>query len=239
MRAFKTGHELFDVISNLKSGSLITILDETYSESLDFLNALLSKHKSLPVYVLAPNEVETPFEIKKIDVTKSLNDINLTVASVREKIKKGVIIHRYLPYILLKENENAFLRMLNYWSSKIAGTKIVEFFLLPQGTFLPFEKKLQAVTDGVIVIRVGKDEEGYRPIFSIVRGSKPAYHFVEFPCAIDQGRLLIKWGDRYRFRAPKNLREKLDMHLAKPEKPEKPEKKKPFREELVVNPYCI
>lgn len=156
MRPFKTGHELFDTISNFKSGSLITVLDETYSESLDFLNALLN-NKNLPVYVLAPHEVETPFEIIKIDVTKSLNDINLTVASVREKIKKGVIIHRYLPYVLLKENENAFLRMLNYWSSKVADTELVEFFILPQGTFMPFEKKLQAVTDGVIVIKVEKD----------------------------------------------------------------------------------
>lgn len=233
MKSFKTGHELFDVISNLKTGSLITVLDETYSESFDFINALLSNYKDLPVYVLAPHEVETPFEIIKIDVTKSLNDLNLTVASVREKIKRGVIIHRYLPYILLKENENAFLRMLNYWSSKIADTELVEFFLLPQGTFMPFEKKLQAVTDGVIVIKVGKDEEGYQPTFSILRGSKPTYHFVEFPCFINQGQLLIKWGDRYLFRAPEKLKEKLDIPF------EKPEKKKPARRELVVNPYCI
>lgn len=123
--------------------------------------------------------------------------------------------------------------MLNYWSSKIADTGLVEFFLLPQGTFMPFEKKLQAVTDGVIVIKVGKDEEGYQPTFSILRGSKPTYHFTEFPCFINQGQLLIKWGDRYMFRAPKNLREKLDIPI------KKPEKKKPVREELVANPYCI
>jgi len=233
MKAFKTGHELFDLISNLRTGSLVCVLDETYSESLDFLNALLLNLKEMPVYVLAPYEVETPFPIIKIDITKSLNEINLEIASIREKVNKGVLIHRYLPYILLKENENAFLKMLNYWSSKIAETELVEFVLLPRGTFMPFEKKLQAITDGVIAIKVEKREEDYQPMFSILRGSKPVYHFIEFPCFIKEGQLLIKWGDKFTVNAPEIRKEDISATFLKNER------KKWEQQQMLTNPYCV
>jgi len=232
MKLFKTGHELFDSISNLRMGSLISVLDETYSESMDFLNALLSNLSGTPVYVLSPQDVQTPFKVIKLDVTQSLNDINLAIAGIREKIRKGVLIHRYLPHILgMGGDENAILRMLNYWSSKIANTELVEFFLLPQGTFVPFEKKLQAITDGVIVIKIDKKDEIYQPLFSILRGSKPIYHFIEFPCVIEKGQLLIKWGNKYVFQEPKE-KGKMDPLFWKNGK------KKSLQQQL-DNPYCI
>ncbi len=234
MKLFKTGHELFDLISNLRTGSLISVLDETYSESMDFLNALLSNLNGTPVYVLSPQEVQTPFNVIKLDVTQSLNDINLTIAGIREKIKRGVLIHRYLPHILgMGGDESAILRMLNYWSNKIANTGLVEFFLLPQGTFMPFEKKLQAITDGVIVIKIEKRDETYQPLFSIIRGSKPTYHFIEFPCLIKREQLFIKWGNKYTVHAPKGKEEEIGTMFVKNEK------KKVMQQKLLNNTYCI
>lgn len=214
MKDFETGHELFDHIIDFRMGSFTSILDKTYTESLVFLNALLSHSKRLPVYIITRQDVETPFNLLKVDVMeKSMNDLNLTIADIRSKVTKGVIIHYYLPHLLLKENEDALLKMFSYWSGKIADTELIEFFPLPQGAFPPFEKKLQALTDAVIVIKIEKSEDTYRQFFSIPRGSKPIYHLTEFPYIIENGHLLIKWGDEYRDKPPEEYGEDLEKNV--------------------------
>jgi hypothetical protein len=202
MRAFETGHEIFDKISNIRLGSLVTVLDETFFESLMFLNPLLSKVRHIPVTVFSSHPVETPFQLERLDVSKSLNDINLKIADYRERSGGSVIIHHYLPRLLLKVNEDAILRMLEYWSSKISDRSFVEFCTLPRGAYPSFEKKLQAVTEGVIDIRVSRQEEVYQPSFSFLRGSKPEYHLVNFPYVVKDDRLLIRWGDEFTDKAP-------------------------------------
>ena len=213
MKNFETGHELFDYIIDFRMGTFTSILDKTYTESLSFLNALFSHSKKLPVYIISRQDLETPFDIIRVDVTeKSMNDLNLTIADIRNKVKKGIIIHYYLPHLLLKENEDALLKMFSYWSGKIAETELIEFFPLPQDTFPPFEKKLQALTDAVIVIKIEKSEDAYRQYFSIPRGSKPIYHLTEFPYIIENGQLLIKWGDEYRDKPPEEFGEDLEKN---------------------------
>ena len=213
MKNFETGHELFDHIIDFRMGTFISILDKTYTESLSFLNALFSHSSERPIYIISRQDVDTPFEIIKVDVTeKSMNDLNLTIADIRNKVKKGVIIHYYLPHLLLKENEDALLKMFSYWSGKIAETELIEFFPLPQDTFPPFEKKLQALTDAVIVIKIEKSEDAYRQYFSIPRGSKPIYHLTEFPYIVENKQLLIKWGDEYRDKPPEEFGEDLEKN---------------------------
>ncbi len=200
---FKTRHEVFDEITNLRIGHSISVFDETHTESILFLNSLLSKQKSLQVYVLSPTHVETPFKVRNVDITRSLNDVNLSVAEFRGEIQRGIIIHHYLPRVLLKENEEAILQMLEYWSNKIADKKFIEFFTLPKETFPSFERKLQALANGVIRLDISKQEESYRQTFMVLRGSKPQYHITEFPYRVDNNRLLIFWEGEYTERLPK------------------------------------
>jgi len=68
-------------------------------------------------------------------------------------------------------------------------------------------------------------------MFSILRGSKPIYHFIEFPCVIEKGQLFIKWGNKYAVQEPKEKEEKDPMFL-------KNGKKKWLQQQL-DNPYCI
>ncbi len=203
MRAFETRHEIFDKISNIRLGSLVTVLDETFYESLMFLNPLLSRIKDKPVTVFSSHPIETHFQLDRLDVSKSLNDINLKVADYRDKSGASVIVHHYLPRLLLKVNEDAILRMLEYWSSKIVDKDFVEFCTLPRGAYPSFEKKLQAITDSVIDIRISRQEEVYQPSFSFLRGSKPEYHLISFPYVVKEDQLLIRWGDEFTDQAPK------------------------------------
>ncbi len=200
---FQTEHEIFDEITNFRTGDSIGVFDDTHTESILFLNSLLSKHKSLPVYVLSPTYVETPFIKRNIEITRSLNDINISTAEFREEIQKGIIIHHYLPRILLKENEEAILQMLEYWSNKISDKEFIEFFTLPKETFPTFEKKLQALTNGVIKLNISKKEDTYIQTLMVLRGSKPRYHLMEFPYRIEDDKLLIWWDDEYTYRLPR------------------------------------
>lgn len=208
MKNFGTGHDVFDSLIDIKMGSLITIMDETYTESISFIEALLSYQKRLPVYIILTKEFDTPFQSVKLELT-SLNEINLEVARFRDSIRDGYIIHWYLPNILLMENEDIVLRMLEHWSHQIANRNIVEFYLLPKGAFQSFEKKLQALTDGVITLSVKKGEKSYESIFSILRGAKPEFHLKEFLYNIQDKRLLIKWPDTYTDQLPKKDAEAL------------------------------
>jgi len=112
MKNFETGHELFDHIIDFRMGTFTSILDKTYTESLSFLNALFSHSRKLPVYIISRQDIDTPFDIIKVDVTeKSMNDLNLTIADIRNKVRKGVIIHYYLPHLLLKHVQVSMPRM--------------------------------------------------------------------------------------------------------------------------------
>ncbi len=192
-KTFRTGHEIFDEISGFQIGSTICIFDETHIESLLFLEALLSKMKDTPICLLASQQVETSFRLINTEIEKPLNDINLSVAKLREEVETGIIIHHYLPHILLRVSEDEVLKMLEYWMQKISGRDFVELFTLPKETYPTFEKRLKAISDAVINITITKVEETYQQSFSFMRGSKLEYRLTEFPYKVEDGRLLIKW----------------------------------------------
>jgi len=145
-KTFRTGHEIFDEISGFQIGSTICIFDETHTESLLFLEALLSKMKDTPICLLASQPMETSFRLINTEIEKPLNDINLSVAKLREEVETGIIIHHYLPHILLRVSEDEVLKMLEYWMQKISGKDFIEVFTLPKETYPTFEKRLKRTT---------------------------------------------------------------------------------------------
>ena len=97
MHRIKTGHEVFDFISNFYNGSIILVLDEGHFDSILFLNALLSKlAEEQHVKVITFHEVLTNFEQIKLNSIASLNDLSIFIGQLRRKLGSGVLIHHYI-----------------------------------------------------------------------------------------------------------------------------------------------
>ena len=205
-RKFKTGHEVFDELTDLNLGSSVLVLDETHFESLRFLNALLKG-----AHLFAVHSPEVEFETHKLDLQERvLNDLNILMGKFRRSIKRGIIIHHYLPHLLVKEDENRILAMLEDWMTRTREKSLVEFYTLPQGTFPNFERKLQALCDGAIIIKIEKRAEAYQSIFTLTGICKPEFHFSEYPYVFEDGKFLIKWGERFTDRTLREDKSQID-----------------------------
>lgn len=211
---FTTNHEIFDEISSFNANSSVLVLDETAFESLVFLEALLSKLKCAP-HVFTCQSLETKFNVKRVNLREyDINELNVLVTRSRDSIKKGIVVHHYLPHLLVKEDEERVLRMLEDWIMKGQKEAITEFYVLPRRTFPSFEKKLQALCDGAIVIRVSKTGETYQPLFSMAKACKPEYHLKEFPYIVEDSKLLIRWGEEFTERLPTETEAKVRRKVA-------------------------
>lgn len=206
VRKFKTEHEVFDELADLNLGSSVLVLDETHFESLRFLNALL---KGAHLFAVQSPEVE--FETHKLDLRERvLNDLNILMGKFRRSIKRGIIIHHYLPHLLVKEDENRILAMLEDWMTRTREKSLIELYTLPQGTFPNFERKLQSLCDGTISIKIEKKAEIYRSVFTLAGICKPEFHFLEYPYKLEDDKLLIKWGEGFTDRIPREDKSQID-----------------------------
>ncbi|MBS7626034.1 hypothetical protein KEJ51_03180 [Candidatus Bathyarchaeota archaeon] len=192
---------MFDHIANISFGYSLAVLDITRFESLQFLNALLGASPCRDkILVMSCEPVDTPFKVKRVDLDKlhDPTDLSIEVDRCRRAVgRHGILIHHYLPHIIVKEGEELVLRMIEYWLMKQPSDETAHFFTLPQATFPFFEKKLQALVSGVISINVLGSGKGRVLSFQILRTCRPEFHMEDFPFIVDRGRLLIKWGDTF------------------------------------------
>ncbi len=216
MAKLLTHNEIFDHISDIRRDSNILLLDETRFESILFLNTLLSKiNKKNDAVMISCEPLETDFKIDKIELEKipDLTTLSVEIASARSGQKfgeVGIIIHNYLPHILVRDGEESVLRMIEHWLTHKSSTNITEFFTLPQSTFPNFEKKLRSLTNGTIVIELNMVGEQRMLTFSIHKSCKPEYHMEKFPFVRKDGRLLIKWGEDFTDKLPKEGKEEIE-----------------------------
>ncbi|MBS7631967.1 hypothetical protein KEJ47_10495 [Candidatus Bathyarchaeota archaeon] len=201
---FLFGHEIIDYVADIAKGTIVAVLDENRYESILFLNALLAKGQTKTV-IITPNEIKSPLpqEIVEFERITTATEVNLFVSKIRESMNnEGVIIHNYLHYLLLKEEESQVLRMIEFWIGKISKSGLVEFIVLSKGTFPAFEKKLNNLLSGYIEIN---RKHGMRNHYSLklFRVCKPEFHGEEFVYTFDGNRLLVKWGDEFTEYLPK------------------------------------
>ncbi|MEM4250851.1 MAG: 4-vinyl reductase [Candidatus Bathyarchaeia archaeon] len=197
MPKFLTRNEVFDHIADIALGSSLAILDITRFESMFFLNSLLSNLPSREKIIVCSCEpLETPFHLNRISLDRlhDLTELSLEVERCRQAAgDEGVVIHHYLPHLLVKESEELVLRMVEYWLAKQPDVQTTQFFTLPTATFPAFEKKLQALVSGVISIHVVRTDKESLLSFQITGTCRPEYHMKEFPFLVQDGRLKIKW----------------------------------------------
>jgi len=217
-KIFKVGHEVFDAISAFDKGSMILVLDEGHYESLLFLTHLLSKFAGKkpvsllshqPISLLSQQPAFSDFKEVNLGAVKDLSELSIRVAEIRNEIDEGVLIHHYLPYILINHEESMILKFLEHLSSQVQGRPLLEFLTLPKGTFPTFEKKAQALLQGTVVLSHGMIDENYIHNFSILKACKPEFYVKEFPYTIKDNRLLIKFEDEFTDKLPSSLEEKI------------------------------
>ncbi len=196
-----TGHSLFDHIIQLYPGMSVLVIDETFSEGLNLLRVLFRDpenlaelHSSYRVGS-ATNQVAIPLE--------SLQDVSIQVNHLRRSLKSKVLVHSYLPELLIRRGSDEVLRVLELWKKDVVSSGHVEFYLLPRMTFEDLERKLKAIMDGVIEISVVKKENVFTYLMTPIRICDPQYHLKTFQYKIVGGRLLIEWEGQFLDRLPK------------------------------------
>ncbi|MGQ9759033.1 MAG: V4R domain-containing protein [Candidatus Methanomethylicaceae archaeon] len=207
---FVFGHEVIDSIADIENGSIVSVLDENRYESILFLNALLSKNP-VKSTIITPRAVKSSLPQELIDMGRltTATEVNLLISKVRENLNnEGVIIHNYLHHLLLQEDESQILRMIEFWIEKISKSNIVEFIILPKGTFQFFERKLNNLVSGYIEINL-KSEAKNRYSFKFFRICKPEFHGEEFLFTLEANKLLVKWGDEFTETLPKETEEEI------------------------------
>lgn len=217
MEKLVTANEIFDYVSNIGLGSVVLILDKTRFESLLFLNSLLSpSHTKTPVMIVSTNPTEIQFKVNRIELDKlpDINSVNHRIEELRKAAGSGtVVVHDYLPALLVRDGEDQVLQMIEFWLTRARESQTIEFLTLPQGTFPEFEKKVQALVHGTIVIELSRIEKQKRFSFIIFKACKPEYHMEEFPFVIKDDRLLIKWGTDYVHRLPSRAEERVRQRV--------------------------
>ncbi|MFH0848469.1 MAG: V4R domain-containing protein [archaeon] len=190
-------NEVFNEISNLAWGSSVLVLDETHFESILFLDALLRDALPGKIRIVSPRIVESSLPTTKLNLeqSSSLNDISIAIAQIRDELRPhGVIVHHYLPHVLIRENENEVLKMLEFWAMRTAESGLIEFYTLPLGTFPTVERKAASMFSGELDVKFAEGVKN-QLAFQIKKICKPEYHLADFLFTIKDDRLLIKWGD--------------------------------------------
>jgi len=125
-----------------------------------------------------------------------LSDISIDVNKVRTRYPNTPIIHTALPDMIMKNEPDDVLRLLMAWQKNIREAGTVEFYILPKGTFQDLERKILAVVDGGVEIRVDQTDSRFRSYIKPIRCCSPESHLKEFQYVLDSGRLLIRLEDR-------------------------------------------
>ncbi|MEM2122764.1 MAG: 4-vinyl reductase [Candidatus Bathyarchaeia archaeon] len=203
----ETGHEVFDHISTLREGGALLLLDSTLFGALIFANALF-RRADRPALILSTEMLESPFNVYRLDLGKlsDMTSLSVEVERVRKLMKeRAVIIHAYLPQVLVREEEDRILKMVQHWLERVQNSRILEVYLLPKGSFPYFEKKMGALAGGSLEIK----RDHRTPTFALLGACKPDYYLMDFPFMIAGDRLLIKWGDEFTDSLPKETPEEI------------------------------
>lgn len=146
----------------------ILVLDEDYLSGYDFLKSIFSPNKHETVVLTSMNFVDENFPILKINHS-SLSDISITVNELRVHKKARIIIHRYLPDILLFHPTEEVLKMILFWKNQIRISATIEFYLLPYNTFYLFEKIAKILFDLVLKVESNTVNRGQEVIIKVLR----------------------------------------------------------------------
>ncbi|MEM1944462.1 MAG: hypothetical protein QXX57_01820 [Nitrososphaerota archaeon] len=195
-----TGHGLFDHIVQLYPGMSVLVIDETFTEGRNLIKTLFRDPGDL-TELLSSHHIGSSANQIAISL-ESLQDVSIEVNQLRRTLKSRVLIHSYLPELLIRRGTDEVLRLLELWRKDVTSAGHLEFYLLPRGTFEDLERKLKVIMDGVIEISVVKKENIFTYFMTPIRICEPQYHLKIFQYKLTGGKLLIEWEGQFVDRPP-------------------------------------
>ncbi|MEM2095268.1 MAG: V4R domain-containing protein [Candidatus Caldarchaeum sp.] len=187
-----TGHSVFDQIVKLRPGMTVLVADETFSEARSFLRALLKKRRDSVVEVVSARYHQTGAG-QAVVSTEGLQDLSIHVNQRRRQERGKILLHTYLPELLVRHNPDEVLKLFEIWQKDVFMSKTVEFYLIPKNTFTEFEKKARAIVDSVIDLSVVRNDGQFVYYMMPIRGCDPQFHLKNIRYEIIHDKLLIEW----------------------------------------------
>ncbi|PUA31527.1 MAG: hypothetical protein B9J98_06155 [Candidatus Terraquivivens tikiterensis] len=190
MKKFLTGHEVFDEIADIYYGSALLVLDSGYGEALRFLMNLMKRQGAVRLVLgEGPSSREGLIFIKP----STLNDISIAVNDLRRRNQRSVLIHEYLPDLLIKYEHDPIMKLLETWKHEIRNNMTVEFYLLPKGAFPEMEKKILAIFDGGLEVRLSQSKRLTFYDFIPIRCCRPEWNLRPVRYEYRDDRILMEW----------------------------------------------
>jgi len=190
MKKFLVGHEIFDEITSIYYGSAMLVLDDGYGEALRFLMNLIKAQR--PIRLMS-GLGRSPTENVVFVTLSNLNDVSITVNELRRNAQENVLIHEYLPDLLIKYEHDTILKLLEAWKHEIQNNRTVEFYLLPKGAFPEMEKKILAIFDGGLEVRLSHTKRLTVREFIPIKCCHPEWNLRPVRYEYKDNRVLIEW----------------------------------------------
>lgn len=190
MEKFLTGHEIFDEIVDIYYGSALLVLDDGYGEARHFLMNLIKTQK--PIRLMIGWDHSPTKEVVFV-APLTLNDVSIAINKLRRNAQKTVLIHEYLSDLLIKHEHESILKLLEIWKYEVQNNKTVEFYLLPKGTFPEIEKKILAIFDGGIEVRISQTKMTNVREFVPIKCCHPEWNLRSVKYEYRDNRVLIEW----------------------------------------------
>ncbi|GBC72439.1 hypothetical protein HRbin03_00268 [archaeon HR03] len=186
---FKTGNKEFDEIVKFTGGAAVLVLDESFAEGRNFIQTLFAKKPIMEI--ISPRGSSESRNVLHVEVD-NLQSLSIQVNTVRKTHQPMILLHLYLPDILVKHGEENVLRMINFWLDEIRRNGHLEFFIIPKHTFIDFERKLLSIVDGALELSVEKKQSGYETFFTPIRLSDDRHNLKPVSYVIEDGKLLVR-----------------------------------------------
>ncbi|MEM1943821.1 MAG: hypothetical protein QXO30_04180 [Candidatus Caldarchaeum sp.] len=185
----RSRNPFFDEVVRITAGQTVLVRDETFSESREFLLRLFDRRSLLEL--VSPRQTLSG-DVERLAVSlDNLQELSITINTLRRQLPPRIIVHSYLPELLVRYDSEQVLKLLNFWQAEVKKHNHVEFLLLPRNTFEVFERKLMAVVDGAIDLSVSREGNTLQKYFTPIRIAREEYHLKPIKYSLVNGDVVI------------------------------------------------
>ncbi|MDG6952745.1 MAG: 4-vinyl reductase [Nitrososphaerota archaeon] len=189
-----TGHQILDKILTVYQGNSILMLDETYSEARNFMQLIIEKYNPGLKFVEITDRISLANrENLEVLTGDTLADKVVRVNAIRRKHAGEILVHSYLPSLLISQPQDNVLKYVDGWKNAAKEFETVEIFLMPSNSFKETERKLIALLDCRVEFSVTRKDSRMAKYFVISGCCRAEFNMKEFEYLVEGDKLLVEW----------------------------------------------